>query len=129
LPTGSALVRSAGELPLAVVVAPGAPAQALAAAGVEVIEAERAADALAELGRRACSSLLVEGGAGLAGGLLSEGLIDRLALFVAPIVLGDGPGLVSGWAAASLDQAVRAASLTARAVGPDTLLVAELHEP
>jgi hypothetical protein len=24
---------------------------------------------------------------------------------------------------------VRAASLTARAVGPDTLLVAELHEP
>jgi hypothetical protein len=36
---------------------------------------------------------------------------------------------VSGWAAASLDSAMRASAVTARAVGPDTLLVAELHEP
>ena len=95
LPLGSALVRSARELPLAVVVAPGAPSRELAEAGAELIEAERLSDALAELGRRQCSSLLVEGGAGLAGALLGEGLIDRLALFVAPLLLGDGPGLVS----------------------------------
>jgi len=49
-------------------------------------------------------------------------------VFTAPIVLGGGPGLVDGWAAAHLDQAVRAASVTAREVGPDTLLVAELRE-
>jgi len=129
LPLDSALVRSAGEVPLIVVVPPGAAASSgLAAAGAELIEAETLADALAELGRREVSSLLVEGGARLAGALLAESLIDRLALFVAPLVLGDGPGLVAGWAAGRLGDAVTAAGLTAAPIGADTLLVAELHE-
>ena len=128
LPLESALVRSARELPLAVVVSPGADAAALKAAGAEVIEAQEPADALAELGQRELSSLLVEGGARLAGSLLQQGLIDRLALFVAPILLGDGPGLLAGWSAPALADAVAASRVTAEAVGPDTLLLAELRE-
>jgi len=127
LPASSALVQSAREMPVLVVTAPGGGA-VLAEHGVEVLETASPAEALAELGRREVSSLLVEGGAGLAGALLADGLVDRLAVFTAPIVLGGGPGLVDGWAAAHLDQAVRAASVTAREVGPDTLLVAELRE-
>jgi len=127
LPASSALVQSAREVPVLVVTAPGGGA-VLAEHGVEVLETASPAEALAELGRREVSSLLVEGGAGLAGALLADGLVDRLAVFTAPIVLGGGPGLVDGWAAAHLDQAVRAASVTAREVGPDTLLVAELRE-
>ena len=51
LPVGSALVRSVGEGPVAVVCRPGAPGiAALAAAGVEAIEASDAGQALAELG-------------------------------------------------------------------------------
>jgi diaminohydroxyphosphoribosylaminopyrimidine deaminase / 5-amino-6-(5-phosphoribosylamino)uracil reductase len=34
--------------------------------------------------------MLVEGGARLAGSLLNEGLVDRLVIFQAPIVLGSG---------------------------------------
>jgi len=128
LPLESALVRSAGEVPLAVVVSPGADATGLRAAGAEVIEAEGLADALAELGRRELSSLLVEGGARLAGELLRQGLVDRLALFVAPILLGDGPGLLAGWSADALADAVAASRVTAQPVGPDTLLLAELRE-
>ncbi len=127
LPASSTLVQSARELPVLVVTAPGGGA-GLAEHGVEVLEAASPAEALAELGRRELSSLLVEGGAGLAGTLLADGLVDRLAVFTAPIVLGDGPGLVEGWAAPHLDEAVRAASVTTREVGPDTLLVAELRE-
>ena len=86
----SALVQSARDLPLSVVVSPAADAAGLKQAGVDVIEAERPADALAELGRRELSSLLVEGGARLASALLEQGLIDRLALFVAPCCWATG---------------------------------------
>ncbi len=70
LPVGSALVRSAGEGPVAVVCRPGAPGIAdLVAAGVEAIEASDAGQALAELGRRGVATVLLEGGATLAAAL------------------------------------------------------------
>ena len=129
LPLDSALVRTAGEVPLIVLAAPEAGgAEQLRAAGADVVEADDLVAGLAELGRRELSSLLVEGGAILAGALLAEDLVDRLALFVAPILLGDGPGVAEGWSAETLEGARRAGSLASRAVGPDTLLVAELHE-
>jgi diaminohydroxyphosphoribosylaminopyrimidine deaminase/5-amino-6-(5-phosphoribosylamino)uracil reductase len=87
-----------------------------------------AAEELAALAGRGVTSVLVEGGATLAGGLLEAGLIDRLAVFMAPIVLGDGPGLFAGWAAAGLDDAPAAVHLETHPVGPDILLVAELRE-
>jgi diaminohydroxyphosphoribosylaminopyrimidine deaminase / 5-amino-6-(5-phosphoribosylamino)uracil reductase len=130
LPLDSSLVTSAADVPLVVVTEPGAPGgDALRRAGADVIAAAEPAAALAELGRRELSSLLVEGGATLAGALLADELIDRLALFVAPIVLGEGgPGIVAGWVAPGLDHARRATLVTDRRVGPDTLLIAELNE-
>jgi diaminohydroxyphosphoribosylaminopyrimidine deaminase/5-amino-6-(5-phosphoribosylamino)uracil reductase len=70
----------------------------------------------------------VEGGPRLAAALLHDRLVDRMALFVAPVLLGDGPGLLEGWSVAALNDATRAVSLAAEAVGPDTLLLAELRE-
>jgi len=129
LPLASALVRSAAEVPLVVVASPGAEgAERLRAAGADVVEADDLRSGLAELGRRELSSLLIEGGAILAGALLAEDLVDRLALFVAPILLGDGPGVAEGWSAETIEDARRAGSLRSQPVGPDTLLVAELHE-
>ena len=70
LPVGSALVRSVGEGPVAVVCRPGAPGiAALAAAGVEAIEASDSGQALAELGRRRVATVLLEGGPTLAAAL------------------------------------------------------------
>lgn len=127
LPVGSALVRSAGEGPVAVVCRPGAPGiAALAAAGVEAIEASDAGQALAELGRRGVATVLLEGGPTLAAALQGEGLVDRLALFVAPLVLGAGPNALEGWPAMRLGE--RELELSSRPVGPDTLLVADVHE-
>ncbi|MDD4932331.1 MAG: bifunctional diaminohydroxyphosphoribosylaminopyrimidine deaminase/5-amino-6-(5-phosphoribosylamino)uracil reductase RibD [Methylacidiphilaceae bacterium] len=46
---------------------------------------------LGELGRRGVLRVLMEGGGKLAGSLLAEGLIDEIALFLCPMILGDGP--------------------------------------
>jgi diaminohydroxyphosphoribosylaminopyrimidine deaminase/5-amino-6-(5-phosphoribosylamino)uracil reductase len=127
LPVGSALVRSVGEGPVAVVCRPGAPGIAgLVAAGVDAIEAIDAGQALAELGRRGVATMLLEGGPTLAAALQGEGLVDRLALFVAPLVLGAGPNALEGWPAMRLGEGEL--ELSSRQVGPDTLLVADVHE-
>jgi diaminohydroxyphosphoribosylaminopyrimidine deaminase/5-amino-6-(5-phosphoribosylamino)uracil reductase len=129
LPLTSALVQTARQYPVTVITAPGAGgAEPLAAAGVDILEAATPAKALAELGRRGITSLMIEGGANFAGGLLAAGLIDRIALFVAPVVLGEGPGVFAGFSAVSIGAAPGAVALTSRQVGPDTLLVAELRE-
>jgi diaminohydroxyphosphoribosylaminopyrimidine deaminase/5-amino-6-(5-phosphoribosylamino)uracil reductase len=49
---------------------------------------------LAALAAEAVQSLLLEGGPTLATAFLADGLVDRLLVFVAPVVAGDGPPLI-----------------------------------
>jgi diaminohydroxyphosphoribosylaminopyrimidine deaminase/5-amino-6-(5-phosphoribosylamino)uracil reductase len=80
-----------------------------------------------ELGRLAeegVQSLLLEGGSTLASSFFAADLVDKLLLFVAPRIVGDGPGLI-----ASLPQTVPLTQMTARAVGEDVLLTAYVHQP
>ena len=69
-------------------------------------------------------SLLLEGGPTLAGAFLEAGLVDKLLLFVAPTLAGDGPLVVPG-----LGSPLRLTQLTSRQVGHDVLLEAYLREP
>ena len=68
-------------------------------------------------------SLLLEGGPTLAGAFLRAGLVDKLLLFVAPVLAGDSPGLLD-----RLDAPLRLRGLAARRVGDDVLLEAYLGE-
>jgi diaminohydroxyphosphoribosylaminopyrimidine deaminase/5-amino-6-(5-phosphoribosylamino)uracil reductase len=71
--------------------------EALERAGAEVVAASSLAQAFAALAGRDVTTVLVEGGARLHEALWREGLIDRLHLVVAPIVLGpDGVPLFGG---------------------------------
>ena len=54
----------------------------------------------------------------------SAGLVDKLLLFVAPTLSGDGPLVVPG-----LELPLRLTHLTSRQVGEDVLLEAYLREP
>jgi len=83
---------------------------------------------LQRLGEREITSLLVEGGPTLLGSFLEHRLGNRIAAFVAPILLGGAgaPGPFGGLGAATLDQSWRAEGLQAEAVGPDLLLTAEV---
>lgn len=69
-------------------------------------------------------SLLLEGGPTLAAAFLREGLVDKVALFVAPTLAGSGQH-----AFLDLPEPRTLTRLTARAVGADVLLEGYLREP
>jgi diaminohydroxyphosphoribosylaminopyrimidine deaminase/5-amino-6-(5-phosphoribosylamino)uracil reductase len=69
-------------------------------------------------------SLLLEGGPSLAGGFLRAGLVDKLLLFVAPVLAGAGPPLVAG-----IEAPIHLTHATSRPVGEDFLVEAYLREP
>jgi len=138
-PTGSRLVTSAAEAPLILAHA-GAPEEALTRfAGLEGVETLRCAadaagrvdlpDLVRTLAQRGVLSLLVEGGGRVHGALIEAGLADRLALFVAPKLLGAGPRWASLAARASMDEAIRIEGLTAEAIGDDVLVSGRLTPP
>ena len=91
-PMGAAVVRTARMAPTIVVTQqPDARRQeALVNAGVDVRVSESLGDALRALAGDGVRSLLVEGGARLAGSFLEQKLVDRLVIFQAPVVLGAG---------------------------------------
>jgi diaminohydroxyphosphoribosylaminopyrimidine deaminase/5-amino-6-(5-phosphoribosylamino)uracil reductase len=81
-------------------------------------------DELAALAADGVQSLLLEGGPTLAAAFLEQGLVDKVLVFVAPTVAGEGQGMLAG-----LPTPVPLARLEARSVGRDVLLQAYVHEP
>jgi diaminohydroxyphosphoribosylaminopyrimidine deaminase / 5-amino-6-(5-phosphoribosylamino)uracil reductase len=81
-------------------------------------------DELSALAAEGVQSLLLEGGPTIATAFLAAGLVDKLMLFVAPVVAGDGPRFVG-----DLPGPLHLSGLSARAVGGDVLLEGYLHEP
>ena len=126
LPLTTTLVRTARDVPTVVVACRPAQARvdALEAAGVRVLRAETMEEGLRALARDGVRSILVEGGARLAGRLLDRALVDRMIIFRAPIVLGEGaleafahaPGV-------TVDDARRFRVLETRTFGDDTMTV------
>ena len=78
-----------------------------------------------ELGRRGYSKVLLEGGARLAAAALHAKVVDRVALFIAPIILGAGIPAIEGLQTVRVSSAIQLANLRARPIGADWLLEAE----
>ena len=81
-------------------------------------------DELAAVAAEGVQSLLLEGGPTLAEGFLRADLVDKVLLFVAPLIAGSGPSF-----APDLPAPVELRRLTAEAVGDDLLLSGYVHEP
>ncbi|HZI99780.1 MAG TPA: dihydrofolate reductase family protein, partial [Gemmatimonadaceae bacterium] len=96
----------------------------LANLGVEQLTAHDIDEALMKLKSRGVLSLLVEGGAGLAASFLAGSHVDRLVIFRAPIILGEGAlGGFSAIASQEVEHAPRFKLLETRALGDDVLSV------
>ncbi|MDQ3875037.1 MAG: bifunctional diaminohydroxyphosphoribosylaminopyrimidine deaminase/5-amino-6-(5-phosphoribosylamino)uracil reductase RibD, partial [Actinomycetota bacterium] len=81
-------------------------------------------DELRALASEGVQSLLLEGGPTLAASFMRAGLVDKLLLFVAPVLAGAGAHFLDG-----LTEPVELRRLTSRPVGKDVVLTAYVHEP
>ncbi len=77
-----------------------------------------------EFGRRGWNQVMFEGGAHLAGAALAAGIIDRVAFFIAPKIVGAGLVAVDGLATARIKNAIPLDKLEVRKVGADLLVEA-----
>ena len=82
---------------------------------------------LEALWRAEIVSVLVEGGAALAGALLAAGLVDRVYAFVAPVLIGaDGLPAARLAGAETMADAWRLTDVTSRRYGEDVLITGRL---
>jgi len=103
----------------------------LEAAGVEVIEVEDGGgarldlrEALAELAKRGVTRLLLEGGPRLATACLRAGVVDRIAWFAAPTLLGgDALPAIEALGVDHLDDRLHLTCVDTVVAGPDMLQV------
>ncbi|HEX6966645.1 MAG TPA: bifunctional diaminohydroxyphosphoribosylaminopyrimidine deaminase/5-amino-6-(5-phosphoribosylamino)uracil reductase RibD [Gemmatimonadaceae bacterium] len=131
IPLDATLVRTAREIPTIVVTESASPdrVSALDRAGVEVVRADSLMDALTQLRAREIRSLLVEGGARLAGALLTHGAVDRMIIFRAPVLLGAGALNAFAFAPSlGLGEAPRLPILRQRRLGADTMTVYAIRD-
>lgn len=132
LPTASRLFAEARQVPTWVVTTADAELgrqEQLRALGVEIVAAAIGvagaidlADALAHLGARGLTRVLVEGGGRLAASLLRQDLVDRLVWLHAPLLLGgDGIPAVTALGRARLSEMPAFEPVSVEPVGPDLL--------
>jgi diaminohydroxyphosphoribosylaminopyrimidine deaminase/5-amino-6-(5-phosphoribosylamino)uracil reductase len=126
LPLDSILASTARQTPTVVLAhqPDSGRVAALHHRGVEVIASESTEQGLEALARRGIRSVLVEGGARVAGSLLERTLIDRMIIFQAPMVLG--PGSLGAFAHApgmSFAHLAQVPVVMTRAVGDDTMTI------
>ena len=126
LPLHSELARTARALPVLAFTDGSSPEAeaALRTVGVETVAYSTAGDALRHLGTLGVRHLLVEGGATLGSSLLAAGLVDRLVIFQAPVILG--AGALSAFAAfpsQRAGQAPRFRVVERKALGADLMTV------
>lgn len=87
--------------------------------------------ALDELMRRGCSTVMIEGGSGLLTAAFEVGIIDKVVLFFAPLLIGgsDAPSLWDGQGIARLGDAPRLERVQLHRLDPDWAVEAWFPEP
>jgi diaminohydroxyphosphoribosylaminopyrimidine deaminase / 5-amino-6-(5-phosphoribosylamino)uracil reductase len=127
LPLDAKLARTAREFPTLVFTNCIDPELAgrLTDLGVDVLPIEGGArnlqKVLAELYKREIQSVLVEGGTAVAGAFVDAGLVDKITLLLAPIIIGgwEAPVAVGGKGAIELGKALKLDDISVTHHGDD----------
>jgi diaminohydroxyphosphoribosylaminopyrimidine deaminase/5-amino-6-(5-phosphoribosylamino)uracil reductase len=132
-PLTAQVLRANRRAPTVIATTAAAPAdrcEAFEAAGATVVRCEAAGERvdvrdlarrLAEMGKL---SVLCEGGATLAGSLIQAGLVDKVAVFVAPVIVGGraAPSAIGGLGFERIADALHVSDLRTSRLGSDVLL-------
>jgi riboflavin-specific deaminase-like protein len=144
LPLQSAIVRTAGEraqgrVPALVCTTRDAPEERkreLKARGVRVAALPADQDGRVDvravvefLGSEGYRSLFVEGGGEVVTAFLRAGMVHRLLVVVAPLIIGHGVAAVGDLGVRTLEQALRPARYRVRRLGADRLWELEFDGP
>jgi diaminohydroxyphosphoribosylaminopyrimidine deaminase/5-amino-6-(5-phosphoribosylamino)uracil reductase len=128
LPSTLALLRPRSSAPT--VVAHASARERRVARGVELLRCKRGPggvdlrDLLAKLAARGITHLLVEGGARVHARFLEEGLVDRMAVLIAPKLAGaDGVPLAATAGPARMADALRLDEVQVERLGDDVLVL------
>ena len=80
------------------------------------------------LGERKITSILVEGGGILNASIVSQGLMDKLYLYLAPILIGgqEAPGFIGGAGISKLQEALRLGDINIEKIGQDILITGKV---
>jgi diaminohydroxyphosphoribosylaminopyrimidine deaminase/5-amino-6-(5-phosphoribosylamino)uracil reductase len=100
-------------------------------AGAEVLEFSpreglvNLEELIRELGRRELTSVLVEGGGTLLGSFFEQGLVDKVIVFIAPLIIGgkEAKLAVGGKGAERIAQALRLSRVKVERCGDDAMIV------
>lgn len=139
LPLSARLIDAGSPARAVVAVADAAPADRVARLverGVTVLSCKSAdgrvdaADLVARLFEMEVTAILIEGGGELHASFVAAGLVDRVAIFIAPKIIGGSaaPTPVAGHGLALAD-ALTLTSPTTRVLGEDWLIEADVVRP
>ncbi len=129
-PMAQALTGDAGTLVATGPDSPPAWRASIEGSGAEVLTLPLAGDhldvraLLEELGKRDIVTLLVEGGGLILGAFFDAGLVDKVQVIIAPLIVGaaDAPPAVAGEGAYRMADALRLRELTVERLGEDLLV-------
>jgi diaminohydroxyphosphoribosylaminopyrimidine deaminase/5-amino-6-(5-phosphoribosylamino)uracil reductase len=74
------------------------------------------------LGKQGATSLLIEGGGGVVGHALERGLVDKMMIYTAPKIMGEGIPSVRGVRPKALKDIIRLKDMTIDKIGEDILI-------
>jgi diaminohydroxyphosphoribosylaminopyrimidine deaminase/5-amino-6-(5-phosphoribosylamino)uracil reductase len=80
------------------------------------------------LGRRGCTSVMIEGGGELLGAAFDARVVDRIHFYVAPMLCG-GPSVIGGRGVGATAESVSLKNVAYRRIGPDLRITGDVLPP
>jgi len=79
-----------------------------------------------ELGKSEIASVMIEGGAELSGNAIKAGIVDKLLIFTAPKIIGNGLGAIKNLDIKKVNKAIKLKNISTKNIGKDLLIEGNL---